>query len=111
MVDGLWTIQFEEVPDFLGGAVVVLQGNHLYGGDSQYYYTGLYDLKGDLVTAMVQVKSFVPAAETVFGTRESQFSIQLNGKVHGDEIRAVAVRPDLPDLRLKVTLVRKTGLA
>jgi T3SS negative regulator,GrlR len=111
MLDGLWTLEFEGVPNFLGGGIVVLIGNHLYGGDSQYYYNGLCDVKNGKITGMVQINAFVPAPETVFGTHERQFSIQLAGTVEEKEIKATVIRSDNPSLRLQLTLNKRADLA
>lgn len=110
MIDGLWTVEFEGVPNFLGGGVVFLFKNHLYGGDSQYFYVGLYDVKDGNVSAMVQVSSFVPAPETVFGTKERQFSIQLTGTLRDKQISGIAIRPDNPALRIRATLTKRSEL-
>jgi len=109
MVDGLWTVEFEGVPNFLGGGVAVLANNRVYGGDSQYYYSGLYDIKEETLTAMLQIAAFVPAAVTIFGTHERQFSLQLTGTVKDDIIKATGTRADNPSLRLPMTLRKRTS--
>src|SRR5258705_11671607 len=109
MMDGLWTVEFEGVPNFLGGGVVVLANNRLYGGDSQYYFTGLYDIKDGGMTALVQVTSFVPAAVTVFGTQEKQFSLQITGTVREDIVKATGTRVDNPSLGLPMTLRKRSN--
>jgi len=110
MIDGLWTVEFEGVPNFLGGGIIVLSKNRLYGGDSQYFYTGLYDLKGSNITAMVQVNAFVAAPESVFGTREKQFPIQLSGVVQDKQIKGLAIRPDNPKFQIQLTLRKRADL-
>jgi hypothetical protein len=109
MLDGLWTVEFQGVPNFLGGGVAVLAGNRLYGGDSQYYYTGLYDLKDRSITALVEVTAFIPGATTIFGTQEKKFGLRLNGTISENVIDAIGTRADNPSLRLPVTLRKKTS--
>src|SRR5258705_6225077 len=110
MVDGFWTVEFEGIPNFLGGGVAVLTRNRLFGGDSQYYYTGLYDTKDGTITAMIQISSFVPAAVTVFGTNEKQFGLRLDGAVNEKLINATAVRSDHTSVRLRMTLTKRAEL-
>ena len=110
MVDGLWTVEFEGIPNLLGGGIVFLLQNHLYGGDSQYFYTGLYDIRGDAIKAMVHVTAFVAAPETVFGTNERQFSLELTGTLRERQITGTATRPDNPNLRIRVALTKRSEL-
>jgi len=110
MIDGLWTVEFEGVPNFLGGGIIVLSKNHLYGGDSQYFYTGLYDVKESHITAMVQVSAFVPAPESIFGTREERFSIQLSGEVGERHMKGKGVRADNPSMQIQLTLKKRAEL-
>ncbi|MFY9907103.1 MAG: GrlR family regulatory protein [Terriglobales bacterium] len=110
MIDGLWTVEFEGVPNFLGGGVVVLAGNRLYGGDSQYYYTGLYDVKDGSFTAMAEITSFVPAPVTIFGTQEKQFGLRITGTIANDLIKATGARADNPSLRLTMTIRKRASL-
>jgi T3SS negative regulator,GrlR len=96
MVDGFWTVEFDGVPGFLGGAIAVLTKNHVVGGDSQYFYIGLYDVKDALLSALIQVTAFVPGATTIFGSKDRTFSIQITGQVSEQVITGTAMRPDQP---------------
>lgn len=111
MVDGFWTVLFEGVPNFLGGGVAVFLGNHIYGGDSQYFYTGLYDVKGSKISALLQITAFVPAPVNAFGTGEKMFSLQFDGIVEGNYIKGVGQRPDAPGVQLRMSLARRSELA
>jgi len=110
MIDGFWTITFSGVPNFLGGGTACLTKNRIFGGDSQYFYTGLYDIKDGKITAMIQVTSFVPAPVTVFGTQEKHFNLRLEGIVGEDTIKGAAIRPENSNLRLQLTLTKRSDL-
>jgi hypothetical protein len=110
MLDGLWTAEFQGISNFFGGAVVILNNRRLYGGDSQYYYTGFYDVKDRTLTALIQVAAFVPGATTIFGTQERNFTIQLSGTVGENFINVVGTRPELPNLRLSIALTKRADL-
>ena len=110
MLEGFWTAEFQGIANFFGGAVVILIGSRLYGGDSQYYYTGFYDVKDKTLTGLLQVTAFVPGATTVFGTHERNFTIHLNGTIGENFINAVGIRPDNPNLRLPIALTKRADL-
>jgi len=106
-VEGLWTTQFEGVPNFLGGGVVMLLNGRIYGGDSEYFYSGLYSQTGPKFEAMVEVKAFAPAPTSVFGLKEQQFSVRIQGDIIGDNIAAIGMRPDFPQARLSMRLKKR----
>ncbi len=110
MIDGFWTVEFEGVPNFLGGAVAVLTKNRIFGGDSQYYYSGFYEVKSGALTALIQVAAFIPGATTVFGSRDRSFSIQISGNADGQTITGLAVRSDMPTHKLNVILRKRAEL-
>ena len=106
-VQGLWTVDFQIARGLRFSGVIVLQGNKVLGGDSQYYYTGTYREKGDNVEAEVQCTHYAGDVSTAFGTREKSYSLKLEGKHSANAVTGKIWRPENPNQKLDVRLVKQ----
>lgn len=106
-LQGLWTIDFEIAGRGRFSGVVVLQGNKVLGGDSQYFYDGTYKETGDDVEAEALCTHYAGAVSTAFGTSEQTYSLKLEGKHSGNAITGKIWRPESPNLKLDVRLLKQ----
>lgn len=106
-VQGLWTVDFQITGGGRFSGVVVLQGNKVLGGDSQYYYTGAYKESGDDIQAEINCAHYAGAVSTAFGTNESSYSLRMEGKRSGDVVTGEIWRPERPNQKLSVRLMRR----
>ncbi len=84
MIEGFWIVQYEGMNGSGGGVALFIKGN-VFGGDTGYIYTGTYETKGDLLTAHVAVKNFLPNIPSVLGV-VGDFELNIDGKLTGDVI-------------------------
>ena len=106
-VQGLWTVDFQIARGGRFSGVIVLQGNKVFGGDSQYYYVGTYKESGGEVEAEAQCTHYAGAVSTAFGTNENTYSLKMQGKHSGDLVTGEIWRPDRPNQKLPLRLVRR----
>jgi hypothetical protein len=80
-VEALWTIKFRmHDSNDVNGGVVVLDEGKIYGGDSQYYYFGIYELINDnKISGYVNIRNYLGYQLTAFGTTDSEMSLNING--------------------------------
>lgn len=110
MVDGFWTVEFQGIPGYVGGGVVVLLKGRIIGGDSQYYYTGTYTVVNDAIEGKIDVIAFVSQPASVFGTSEQRFGLTLSGQVRGVLIDAKGARAENPRMTMGMRLTRRSDL-
>ena len=67
-IEGLYVVEFGDVA--IGGQTYycVLETNHIFGGDSGYYYLGNYTIKDSQFEATVKIVKHNPTWEDAFGS-------------------------------------------
>lgn len=111
-LDGLWTAEFGGIPNFLGGGVIVVVDNRIFGGDSDYYYTGLMNVSDARISAVVEVTSFVPVPSSIWGTPEKKFTVRLSGvHVSPNHMSCKLNRTEFPNVTIPVELTKRADLA
>ncbi len=81
MLEALWSVVFVSSLGGSGAGVVVFKTNRIFGGDSQYYYTGRYDVDNqDNITGEMEVTHYAGQPTTVFGAAK-QIHLSVSGKV------------------------------
>jgi len=111
-------VEFGSNVGSFGSGVVVLREGKIEGGDASYYYIGSYErtLPEDRFPspfrAKLQIKPFLPNAESVFRTFGKDFTLNLEGTFK-DENTAVAVGTpeEMPGVNLGVRLIRREKAA
>jgi hypothetical protein len=59
-VEALWTVDFDSAAGgWVNGGIAVLETGRVFGGDSQFYYLGNYEVSGKQITATVAVKQYI----------------------------------------------------
>jgi hypothetical protein len=117
-VEGLWTIEFGSNAGIFGSGVIVMRDGKIEGGDASYYYFGSYEepKPGNPLPASfrakIEVKPFLPGAESVFKTIDREFTLNLEGTLK-DENNAVAVgTPEgIPGMDVGIRLKRRIEVA
>jgi hypothetical protein len=71
----------------VGNGVVVFDEGKILGGDSNYYYTGIYSHGSSSITARLRVQHYAGPLNNVFGPLR-QVELALDGSVGADLIMA-----------------------
>ena len=94
-VEALWTLKYGTVENYINGGVVVFDEGKLYGGDSSYYYLGIYELTEDnRLNAYVDVHHYHGDPLTAFGTASDHLSLIISSNFIDDRISGVAYDPN-----------------
>jgi hypothetical protein len=117
-MEGLWTIEFGSSAGIFGSGVIVMRDGKIVGGDASYYYIGSYEKTNPEETypsgfrAKIEIKPFLPGAESVFKTYNRDITINLEGTLK-DENNAVAVgTPEgIPEMNLGMRMTRRSEAA
>ena len=117
-MEGLWTIEFGSNVGIFGSGVIVMRQGKIEGGDATYFYRGSYEnLSPEKAypspfRAKLEVKPFLPGAESVFKTVNKDFTLNLEGTLK-DENHAVAVgTPEgMPGMNVGIRLQRRSEAA
>jgi len=113
-MEGLWTMEFGSNAGIFGSGVIVMRDGKIEGGDASYYYIGSYEGPNpeqpypSVFRAKIEVKPFLPGAESVFKTVNRDFTLKLEGTLK-DENNAVAVgTPEgMPNMDVGIRLRRR----
>lgn len=114
-MEGLWTLEFGSNAGIFGSGVIVIRSGKIEGGDASYYYVGSYEqFASDRrfpspFKAQIEVKPFLPGAESIFKTYNRDLILELEG-TFTDENNGVAVgKPKgMPDMNVGIRLTRRS---
>ena len=113
-IEALWVITYGDVAGpFTNGGIVVFETGRIFGGDSQFYYTGDYRLSGDDVDARVRVTHYHGSPMTAFGFPATEpFDILLFGKLdrRDNTISGMAEAVKFPNRKIPLVLDKKENL-
>ena len=81
----------------------------LLGGDSLFYYKGLYefDQATGRLHANIRATAFVAGAIPIFGIPASSFSLDINGTVSGDTATVTGIVSEMPSVKMQINLVKR----
>ena len=105
-LDGIWTTEFHGQMGWENVGVLVMQDGAVAGGNNSHFSHGSYTESGDEVTLTLAI-NFHGTPRTVFGEREKEFTLQLDGKRDGDTIVGTYFRTDKPKMTLNFRAVRR----
>ena len=106
-MEGFWTVQFVGIQGWDAGVVTLVNGQVL-GGDSGFTYIGTYTQEGNMMTAKIHVKRYVPGVRNVMG--QSEFDLELTGTLDGGVLNFTATIP-MTKMKLNGTLTKRLALA
>jgi len=110
-IEGLWFVQFASNKRIYGAGTVTLESGQIFGGDSQYTFTGKYLLRFDNLEAEINVEhvSALPP-QSVFGTPLSRFRLKLAGKFQTPVMELVGSREEDPNDQIAVVCTKRAEL-
>ncbi|MBD9569047.1 GrlR family regulatory protein [Ensifer sp. ENS08] len=105
MKNGLYRVHFQ-TPLGSGAGVVHAVDGKMWGGDAGLYYVGSYTTAGDHLTAVVTTDRHTAhnGVTSVFGIDKA--TINLDGRVSGDNISAKGTSPQAPGINFTAELSR-----
>jgi hypothetical protein len=111
-LEALYTVEFDDFtgPGYRNGGVVVLETNRIFGGDSGYYYIGMFSVKDKTLEGSARITKHNPAWMNVFGDASSAFDIRISAEIKPDVIEGFMERADRPGMQLGIRLTRRASL-
>ena len=109
MVEGLWSVEFISTEGGRGAGVVILETQRIFGGDSQYFYLGKYEVKYQKLEAEIEVTHYSGEPNSIFG-RENNFWVKITGEFKGDVMMGQGHRVNNPQMELGVKLTKRADL-
>lgn len=116
MLEALWTIYFGDAtvpgmqPGMSNAGTAVLETGRVFGGDSQYYYLGTFAVNDRVLSGTARITHFNGPVNTAWGTDEKQFDVAFEGNVGEDVIDGAMWRPEMPQMKLPIKMIRQADL-
>ncbi|MBF0354813.1 MAG: putative DNA binding domain-containing protein [Alphaproteobacteria bacterium] len=107
--EGLWAATFSVPGSDKNGGIVVFDEGRIFGGDSQFYYEGGYDIVEEEIYAEIRVTHYHGGMDTAFGDHARNFMVQIRAQRHGDVIEGKLFRTGFEHTPA-IRLVRKASL-
>lgn len=107
-IEALWTVEFVSNAGGYGGGAVVFETNRLFGGDSQYYYLGTYNISNGRVNAELDVIHFAGEPESIFDSAK-HFSLNVEGEL-GNPMDLTGHVVGSPNLTISLNFTRRADL-
>jgi hypothetical protein len=108
-IEGVWTGEVYGPFGWDSRGVFIFDDGRIIGGDHRQYSSGTYTQTGPGVKARITVHYYGPPHH-VFGEIREQFTIELEGKLEGQEINGAIHRPDRPQFDLQIRLTKRMDL-
>lgn len=110
-IEGLWTAKFGIAEQYINAGVVVLEKGKLYGGDSQYLYTGVFEvLNEEDVVSNIMVEHYHGQVHTAFNTSENRFTVSMFAKLQGNVVQGLLYKNSPPQSEIQIMLQRHKEL-
>jgi len=109
MLEALWSDEFLSNVEGFGAGVVVLESGRIFGGDSQYFYTGTYEVNSGTLSGEINVTHYFGPANSIFGP-DQNFTLRVSGKIEAPIMQGRGFRVDNPDLGVAFRLTRRAEL-
>ena|SRR5713101_725678 len=108
MVEGFWTVQTKG-PEGTGGAVAMLIGGKIFGGDNGFCFLGTYYSDDVSMKARVTVQNFDRAVPSIFGLT-GNYELEVSATLKGDSMTGTAMLANQPTKSIGIRLDRKAPL-
>jgi hypothetical protein len=110
MFDALWSIQFIADNHSTGAGVVAISNGKIFGGGSQYIFTGEFKIENNQVNAEVRVKHYFGETYPFFGD-DREFTMHLSGRPAHDSLMYLnGAKTDQPEHKVSIRLARQAEL-
>ena len=112
MIEGLWSLEFISNVGGIGAGVVVFETQRIFGGDSQYYYVGQYEMQHDgKLKAEVMVEHYAGNRLSIFGPGQDKFSLAVRAdSVQRPTFQATGSMIGSPDAKIAMRLTIRSEL-
>lgn len=110
MIDNsFWTVKFfSPNTGQKGSGVVFLGHNQFFGGDSNYYYVGNYNINDSLLEGIVEITHFFGEPSAIFG-KSLRLKIKLSGHIQEPVMKLDGHLIDNPSVRIEVVCTKLTS--
>ncbi len=108
MIDGFWLVHAEGPQGNSGGGVATFVNGKIFGGDSGFYYTGVYQ-EGAVTKARVRVHQFDPTIPSILAVG-TDYELHVTVTVSGETMTGTAIVPGTPNQSMALKLVKKANL-
>jgi hypothetical protein len=110
-IEGLWSAKFGISGQYQNAGVAVLINGKIYGGDTNYLYSGIYEIQNEEdIVSNILIEHYHGEAYTAFNTREKQFSVSLIGKFKENIVRGALYKHSSPQGEIQILLERRREL-
>jgi len=112
MLGGFWAVDFILKPPIEmrgAGLVVFFKNQRILGGDSNYFYSGSYEIKDGVVEGEVEVKYLGTKASSLFGP-VNRFRIKFSGKARPRNMELQGHVVEDPNRKFDILLNKRAEL-
>lgn len=109
-IEGLWSVSFASNLPGGGNGVVIFETGRVFGGDSNFYYTGSYSIKSpSTLECDLRIRHFAGSDWSVFGPA-TDFELVIAGNVENRVISASGYVKQQPEKQIMFRLERLADL-
>ena len=108
-IEGIWTGEVYGPFGWENRGIFVLEKGRIIGGDNRQYTMGSYNVSESQVSAEFKIHYYGPP-RTVFGEKNEEFTVQMNGTISDGVIDGLVSRPDKEHLELQYRLTKRMDL-
>lgn len=109
MVEALWSVEFVSNVQGQGAGVVVLETGRIFGGDSNYFYLGSYEVADGVIRAEVTARHYAGPPSSVLGNSEV-VTVAAAGRIGHDFFAVDGHLVGDPSRRISIRLTRRAEL-
>jgi len=88
-------------------ALFFFEPEKIFGGDSQYYYLGQYEIKDEKISGQIEVTHFGNEPLSVFGPAKN-FTLRISGQVHESAMTIEGQVEGAPQMQIKVICKKRS---
>ncbi len=109
-INQLWAAEFISNVNISGSGIAVFDAGRIFGGDSNYYYLGNFNINNaGFIKAVVKVTHFAGQPYSIFGNRK-EFSLSLSGEFNSPVMELGGFIIGEPKLKMLLRLTSKAEL-
>ena len=109
MVEALWTFKFITNESVVGAGVAVLETGRVFGGDSEYYFVGTYQIHGGEITVEVESTHYGQTPHSMFGPAKV-LNLRFSGPLKQPTTVLQGNLVEAPEKRMSLHLTRQAEL-
>ncbi|AGA31986.1 hypothetical protein TVNIR_0274 [Thioalkalivibrio nitratireducens DSM 14787] len=110
MASGVYFIKFKSIVGGLGLGVIVLDDGRLHGGDTGYYYRGVYRIHRGTMVAMIEVTYYRGPRDSAFGGTINRCTLLLKGGLNARGFELTGEMRERAGMKMTLTAERLCDL-